>query len=99
MKDTVVMLFSLSLSLSDSGCGEMVRLCVFVSAAAVMFPLLTWAGYELLPFNAPPLDSAPLRLIYTLRCAFFPSLPIVLGERIFTFSYKIVLDMKCSVGL
>ncbi|XP_056597866.1 transmembrane protein 79 [Triplophysa dalaica] len=63
----------------DSVCGETVRLCVFVSAAAVMFPLLTWGGYKLLPFNPPPLDGAPLRLIYTLRCAFFASIPIVLG--------------------
>lgn len=63
----------------DSGCGEMVRLCVFVAVAGVMFPLLTWGGYELLPFNPPPLDSAPLRLLYTLRSAFFASLPIVLG--------------------
>ncbi|KAI7798694.1 transmembrane protein 79 [Triplophysa rosa] len=63
----------------DSGCGETVRLCVFVSAAAVMFPLMTWGGYELLPFNPPALDSAPLRLIYTLRSAFFASIPIVLG--------------------
>lgn len=81
------MILSLCLSFSDSVCGEMVRLCVFVSAAAVMFPLLTWGGYELLPFNPPPLDGAPLRLIYTLRCAFFASIPIVLGERIFTFSF------------
>ncbi|XP_077086305.1 transmembrane protein 79 [Siphateles boraxobius] len=62
-----------------SSCVEVVRLCVCVSAAALMFPLLTWAGYKLLPFDAPPLDSTPLRLIYTLRCAFFASVPIVLG--------------------
>ncbi|XP_016382427.1 transmembrane protein 79, partial [Sinocyclocheilus rhinocerous] len=68
----------ISVSLSDS-CVECVRLCVCVTAAAVIFPLLTWAGYKLLPFEAPPLDSSALRLIYTLRCAFFASIPIVLG--------------------
>ncbi|KAK7139599.1 hypothetical protein R3I93_016668 [Phoxinus phoxinus] len=63
----------------DSSCVEVVRVCVCVTAAALIFPLLTWAGYKLLPFDAPPLDSAPLRLLYTLRCAFFASVPIVLG--------------------
>ncbi|XP_067281775.1 transmembrane protein 79 [Pseudorasbora parva] len=63
----------------DSVCVEVVRVCVCVAAAALMFPLLTWAGYKLLPFEAPPLHSSALRLIYTLRCAFFASLPIVLG--------------------
>ncbi|XP_056116203.1 transmembrane protein 79 [Rhinichthys klamathensis goyatoka] len=63
----------------DSSCVEVVRLCVCVTAAALMFPLLTWAGYKLLPFDAPALDSTPLRLLYTLRCAFFASVPIVLG--------------------
>ncbi|KAL1254911.1 hypothetical protein QQF64_012972 [Cirrhinus molitorella] len=63
----------------DSYCVEVVRLCVCVMAAAVIFPLLTWGGYKLLPFDAPPVDSSALRLIYTLRCAFFASIPIVLG--------------------
>ncbi|XP_073678460.1 transmembrane protein 79 [Garra rufa] len=63
----------------DSYCVEVVRLCVCVTAAAVIFPLLTWGGYKLLPFDAPPIDSSALRLIYTLRCAFFASIPIVLG--------------------
>ncbi|KAK9958210.1 hypothetical protein ABG768_012384 [Culter alburnus] len=63
----------------DSYCVEVVRLCACVTAAAVMFPLLTWGGYKLLPFDAPPLDSTPLRMVYTLRCAFFASIPIILG--------------------
>lgn len=71
---------SLSLSLSDSYCVQVVRLCASVAAAALMFPLLTWGGYKLLPFDAPRLDSTPLRLVYTLRCAFFASIPIILGE-------------------
>ncbi|XP_051991832.1 transmembrane protein 79-like [Xyrauchen texanus] len=63
----------------DSCCGEIVRVCVFITAAAVIFPLLTWGGYELLPFKIPLLDSTPFRLVYTLRCAFFATIPIVLG--------------------
>ncbi|XP_059364898.1 transmembrane protein 79 [Carassius carassius] len=63
----------------QNSCVDAVRLCVCVAAAAVFFPLLTWGGYKLLPFDAPPLDSSALRLIYTLRCAFFASIPIVLG--------------------
>lgn len=63
----------------DRCCGEIIKLCLCVTSAAVIFPLLTWGGYELLPFNTPPLNSAPLRLLYTLRCAFFAIIPIVLG--------------------
>ncbi|XP_036433799.1 LOW QUALITY PROTEIN: transmembrane protein 79 [Colossoma macropomum] len=60
-------------------CGEIVKLSVGLLAAAAMFPLLVWAGFELLPFDTPPVSSAPFRLVYTLHCAFFATLPIVLG--------------------
>ncbi|XP_037398498.1 transmembrane protein 79 [Pygocentrus nattereri] len=60
-------------------CGERVQLSVGLLASAVMFPLLVWSGFELLPFDTPPVSSAPFRLVYTLRCAFFATLPIVLG--------------------
>ncbi|XP_056336008.1 transmembrane protein 79 isoform X1 [Danio aesculapii] len=63
----------------DSYSVQVMRLCVCVAAAAVIFPLLTWAGFKLLPFEAPPLESSALRLIYTLRCAFFATIPIILG--------------------
>lgn len=58
---------------------QVMRLCVCVATAAVIFPLLTWAGFKLLPFEAPPLESSALRLVYTLRCAFFATIPIILG--------------------
>ncbi|XP_024154180.1 transmembrane protein 79 isoform X2 [Oryzias melastigma] len=54
----------------------------FVASTLVgglLFPLLVWGGYALLPFDPPVLRSAPLRVIYTLRCAFFAMIPIVLG--------------------
>lgn len=63
----------------DSYSVQVVRLCVCVTAAAVIFPLVTWAGFKLLPFEAPPLESSALRLVYTLRCAFFATIPIILG--------------------
>lgn len=47
--------------------------------SALIFPLLVWGGYAFLPFDAPLLDSAPLRLVYTLRCSVFAVIPIVLG--------------------
>ncbi|KAK7147227.1 hypothetical protein R3I94_009921 [Phoxinus phoxinus] len=47
--------------------------------SALIFPLLVWGGYVFLPFDAPLLDSAPLRLVYTLRCSVFAVIPIVLG--------------------
>ncbi|RVE67235.1 hypothetical protein OJAV_G00115490 [Oryzias javanicus] len=48
-------------------------------AGGLLFPLLVWGGYALLPFDPPVLRGAPLRVIYTLRCAFFAVIPIVLG--------------------
>lgn len=60
-------------------CGDVLKLGLGIGAAAVLFPLLVWGGYALLPFDAPPLDSAPLTLVYTLRCSFFAVIPIMLG--------------------
>ncbi|TRY97383.1 hypothetical protein DNTS_032899 [Danionella cerebrum] len=68
-----------SLCLSERYSVQVMRLCVCVAAAAMIFPLVSWGGYKLLPFEAPPISSSALRLIYTLRCAFFASLPITLG--------------------
>ena len=61
-------------------CGDVLKLGLGIGAAAVLFPLLVWGGYALLPFDAPPMDSAPLRLVYTLRCSFFAVIPIILGK-------------------
>lgn len=64
----------------DGCCSEKLRLCLGLAAALVLFPLLVWGGYALLPFDTPELKSTPLRLVYTLRCAFFATVPIVLGK-------------------
>ncbi|XP_076005860.1 uncharacterized protein LOC143000435 [Genypterus blacodes] len=63
----------------DNSCCEKVKLALATAASAVLFPLLVWGGYALLPFDAPLLNSAPLRLVYSLRCSFFAIIPIVLG--------------------
>ncbi|XP_051574155.1 transmembrane protein 79-like isoform X2 [Myxocyprinus asiaticus] len=64
-------------------CGETNRDALKLSASmftsALIFPLLVWGGYVFLPFDAPLLDTAPLRLVYTLRCSVFGVIPIVLG--------------------
>ncbi|XP_061071965.1 transmembrane protein 79-like [Conger conger] len=52
---------------------------VSVFTAGLIFPLLVWGGYVFLPFDAPLLNSAALRLIYTLRCSIFATVPIILG--------------------
>lgn len=49
-------------------------------AAGILFPLLVWGGYALLPFDPPLVGSAPLRVVYTLRCSFFAIIPIMLGK-------------------
>ncbi|KAM4539587.1 uncharacterized protein tmem79a isoform 1-T2 [Odontesthes bonariensis] len=60
-------------------CSEKLRLALAMVAAGLLFPLLVWGGYALLPFDSPLLDSAPLRVMYTLRCSFFAIVPIMLG--------------------
>uniref|UniRef100_A0A3B4BD65 Uncharacterized protein n=1 Tax=Periophthalmus magnuspinnatus TaxID=409849 RepID=A0A3B4BD65_9GOBI len=68
-----------SSDLCEDTCGERLKLTVSVVAGALLFPLLVWGGYELLPFDSPVLDSAPLRVVYTLRCSMFAMIPIILG--------------------
>ncbi|XP_040910020.1 transmembrane protein 79-like [Toxotes jaculatrix] len=60
-------------------CNEKVRLALATVAAGLLFPLLVWGGYELLPFDSPLVESAPLRVVYTLRCSFFATIPLLLG--------------------
>lgn len=69
----------MSLSSSDV-CSEKLRLILATFAAGLLFPLLVWGGYVWLPFDSPLLQSAPLRVMYTLRCSFFAMIPILLGE-------------------
>ncbi|XP_074543169.1 uncharacterized protein tmem79a [Halichoeres trimaculatus] len=60
-------------------CSEKLRLALATAAAAILFPLLVWGGYALLPFDPPLLGSPPLRVVYTLRCSFFATIPLLLG--------------------
>ncbi|XP_033492913.1 uncharacterized protein tmem79a [Epinephelus lanceolatus] len=60
-------------------CSEKLRLALATAAAGILFPLLVWGGYALLPFDSPLLQSTPLRVVYTLRCSFFAIIPILLG--------------------
>uniref|UniRef100_A0A3P8SEF2 Transmembrane protein 79a n=1 Tax=Amphiprion percula TaxID=161767 RepID=A0A3P8SEF2_AMPPE len=60
-------------------CSEKLRLVLATLAAALLFPLLVWGGYALIPFDSPLLESAPIRVVYTLRCSFFAIIPILLG--------------------
>lgn len=59
---------------------EVLKVGVSLMSAAMFFPFLVWGGYVFLPFDAPLLDGAPLRLVYTLRCSVFSVTPIILGE-------------------
>ncbi|KAK5854870.1 hypothetical protein PBY51_005025 [Eleginops maclovinus] len=65
--------------LCESLCSEKLKLVLGTAAAALLFPLLVWGGYALLPFESPLLQSTPLRVVYTLRCAFLAIIPIMLG--------------------
>ncbi|XP_065813657.1 transmembrane protein 79 isoform X2 [Labrus bergylta] len=63
------------------GCPNRDALKVGVSlmTSALFFPFLVWGGFVFLPFDAPLLGDAPLRLVYALRCSVFAAVPIVLG--------------------
>ncbi|XP_035038033.1 transmembrane protein 79 [Hippoglossus stenolepis] len=65
--------------LCERVCSVKLLLVLSTVAAALLFPLLVWGGFELLPFEPPLLGSAPLRVVYTLRCSFFAIIPILLG--------------------
>lgn len=71
---------------------------VSVFTAALIFPLLVWGGYVFLPFDAPLLDSAPLRLVYTLRCSVFAVVPIILGEWLIGHSAYVLYQNYASVN-
>ncbi|XP_077598979.1 uncharacterized protein tmem79a [Stigmatopora nigra] len=60
-------------------CSEKLKLALWTAAAALIFPFLVWGGYALLPFDSPLMGGAPDRVVYTLRCAVFASVPIMLG--------------------
>lgn len=75
-----------SSDLCENVCSVKLRLALATVAAALLFPLLVWGGYELLPFDPPLLESAPLRVVYTLRCSFFACIPILLGKTLSMFT-------------
>ncbi|XP_044215386.1 transmembrane protein 79 [Thunnus albacares] len=58
---------------------DTLKIGVSLMSSALFFPVLVWGGYVFLPFDAPLLDGAPLRLVYTLRCSVFAATPIILG--------------------
>lgn len=58
---------------------DTLKVGVSLMTSAIFFPFLVWGGYVFLPFDAPLLGGAPLRLVYTLRCSVFAAVPIVLG--------------------
>ncbi|KAM6995284.1 transmembrane protein 79 [Tautogolabrus adspersus] len=58
---------------------DALKVGVSLMTSALFFPFLVWGGFVFLPFDAPLLGGAPLRLVYTLRCSVFAAVPIVLG--------------------
>lgn len=58
---------------------DVLKWSVSLVLSALFFPFLVWGGFVFLPFDAPLMDGAPLRLVYTLRCSVFATTPIVFG--------------------
>ncbi|XP_037329354.2 transmembrane protein 79-like [Pungitius pungitius] len=65
--------------LCEALCSNKLRMALATGAAGLLFPLLVWGAYVLLPFDPPLLVSSPLRVVYTLRCSFFGIIPVLLG--------------------
>ncbi|XP_077383915.1 transmembrane protein 79-like isoform X2 [Festucalex cinctus] len=58
---------------------DILKVGVSLLTSAIFFPFLVWGGFVFLPFDAPLLDGAPLRMLYALRCSVFAATPVVLG--------------------
>ncbi|XP_077454635.1 transmembrane protein 79-like isoform X2 [Stigmatopora argus] len=63
------------------GCAhrDLLKAGVSLVTAALFFPFLVWGGFVFLPFDAPVLRGAPLRMLYATRCSVFAAVPIVSG--------------------
>ncbi|XP_006038580.1 transmembrane protein 79 [Alligator sinensis] len=55
-------------------------------AAMILYPCFVYGAYVFLPFDAPPMPSMSIRLIYTLRCGTFATFPIILGMIVYGIS-------------
>ncbi|XP_061700613.1 transmembrane protein 79-like [Syngnathoides biaculeatus] len=58
---------------------DILKVGVSLTTSAIFFPFLVWGGFVFLPFDAPLLDGAPLRMLYALRCSVFAATPVILG--------------------
>ncbi|XP_061231215.1 transmembrane protein 79 [Neopsephotus bourkii] len=63
----------------DCGGGDHLKALASVLGALVLCPCFVYGAYVFLPFDAPLLPTISTRLVYTLRCAAFATVPIVLG--------------------
>ncbi|KAM9515221.1 transmembrane protein 79 [Guaruba guarouba] len=62
----------------DCGRGNL-KAVASVVGALLLCPCFVYGAYVFLPFDAPLLPTISTRLVYTLRCAAFATVPIVLG--------------------
>uniref|UniRef100_A0A8C6NA86 Uncharacterized protein n=1 Tax=Melopsittacus undulatus TaxID=13146 RepID=A0A8C6NA86_MELUD len=62
----------------DCGGGHL-KAVASVLGALVLCPCFVYGAYVFLPFDAPLLPTISTRLVFTLRCAAFATVPIVLG--------------------
>ncbi|XP_061649947.1 transmembrane protein 79 isoform X4 [Phyllopteryx taeniolatus] len=70
-----------ALATGGRGCPsrDILKVGVSLTTSAIFFPFLVWGGFVFLPFDAPLLDGAPLRMLYALRCSVFAATPVILG--------------------
>ncbi|XP_061649946.1 transmembrane protein 79 isoform X3 [Phyllopteryx taeniolatus] len=84
-----------ALATGGRGCPsrDILKVGVSLTTSAIFFPFLVWGGFVFLPFDAPLLDGAPLRMLYALRCSVFAATPVILGD------FHVRLSSRPSVGL
>ncbi|XP_057689207.1 transmembrane protein 79-like isoform X1 [Corythoichthys intestinalis] len=58
---------------------DVLKAGVSLVTSAIFFPFLVWGGFVFLPFDAPPLRGAPLRMLYAMRCSVYAAVPVVAG--------------------
>ncbi|XP_067878761.1 transmembrane protein 79-like [Heterodontus francisci] len=50
-----------------------------MAAALIIYPCFLYGAYVFLPFDVPLMPDLTVRMIYTLRCSVFATVPIIMG--------------------
>ncbi|XP_055487208.1 transmembrane protein 79-like [Leucoraja erinacea] len=58
---------------------ENLKATAALAAALLVYPLFLYGAYVFLPFDVPLMPDLSARLVYTLRCSVFATVPVIMG--------------------